>query len=240
MCFTYSLNTSIKSLESRFNAKINNQKHNFSNVYSVNGFTFPEMPIIKDSDTKSIKLYNWGLIPSWVKHDSKAAEIRRFTLNARAETIFEKPSFKNSIKNKRCLIPTTGYFEWYHHTNKKKYPYLIYLASKNIFSFAGIWDEYKSETGDIKQTYSIITVDADDYTSKIHNSKKRMPLILKQEDEMTWLEKKSDVINISDLLQSKKHNFESHPVSNILAKKKINSNIPEILLPYNYEDLMQK
>ena len=240
MCFTYSLNTSVKSLESRFKTKNIRKKNNFSNVYSVNGFTFPEMPVITNYDSNSINFYNWGLIPSWVKQDSKANEIRKFTLNARAETIFKKPSFKNSINSKRCLIPATGYFEWYHHSNKKKYPFLIYLASKEIFTFAGIWDDYKSETGETKHSFSIITVEADDYTSKIHNSKKRMPLILKQEDEMNWLDKKTNMTKISNLLQSKKHSFESYPVSNILAKRNINSNIPEILIPYNYEDLYLK
>ena len=237
MCFTYSLNTGIKSLESRFKTKNIRTKQNFSNVYSVNGFTFPRMPTITNSDSESINFYNWGLIPSWVKQDSKADEIRKFTLNARVETVFEKPSFKNSIINKRCLIPATGYFEWYHHLNKKKYPYLIYLASKEIFSFAGIWDKYQSDTGEIKHSFSILTVEADDYTSKIHNSKKRMPLILKQEDEMNWLDEKINVNKISDLLKTEKHNFGSYPVSNILAKRNINSNIPEILTPYNYEDL---
>ena len=67
MCFTYSLNTGIKSLESRFKAKNIQQKHNFSNVYSVNGFTFPKMPIITSSDSENVNFYNWGLIPSWIK-----------------------------------------------------------------------------------------------------------------------------------------------------------------------------
>ena len=111
------------------------------------------------------------------------------------------------------------------------------MASKEIFSFAGIWDDYKSETGETKHSFSIITIEADDYTSKIHNSKKRMPLILEQEDERAWLDEKINRSKISNLFQSKKHNFGSYPVSNILAKRNIDSNIPEILLPYDYENL---
>jgi len=238
MCFTYSLNTKIKSLEARFNAKTISQEQNFSNVYSVNGFTFPKMPVITDSEPNTINFYNWGLIPSWVKQDSKADEIRKYTLNARVETIFEKPSFKNSIISKRCLIPATAYFEWYHHSNKKKYPFLIFLTSKETFSFAGIWDTYISETGKINDTFSIITTKADSYTERIHNSKKRMPLILKQKDEKYWLNTDIDKSRIPDLLFQKNHSFNSHTVNNMIGKKNI-KNTPEILKPYFYKELIR-
>lgn len=103
----------------------------------VNGFKYPEMPVISNG---KLELMNWGLIPFWAKDE----EIKKYTLNARAETVFEKPSFKGSIKSKRCIVPATGYFEW-KHTDNKKQPYFIHLKNQDAFSFAGIWDTWTNK-----------------------------------------------------------------------------------------------
>ena len=97
MCFNYSLNTSVKSLEARFKAQ--SVKKHFGPVYHAGAFTFPKMPVITNETTDKINYYNWGLIPNWVKTDTKANEIKKLTLNARSETVFEKPSFKKKDYN---------------------------------------------------------------------------------------------------------------------------------------------
>lgn len=107
--------------------------------YHVNAFNFPKYPIITKSD--EVQVFNWGLIPFWTKDETNADEIRRMTLNARADTIFEKPSFREPIMKKRCIVPSTGYFEW-RHEGSKKIPYYIYLKDEPIFSMAGIYDTW--------------------------------------------------------------------------------------------------
>ena len=105
--------------------------------YHVNAFTFPRYPIITSSD--EVQVFNWGLIPFWVRSEEDATEIRKMTLNARADTIFEKPSFREPIMKKRCIVPSTGYFEW-RHEGANKIPYYIYVKDEPIFSMAGIYD----------------------------------------------------------------------------------------------------
>jgi len=107
--------------------------------YHVNAFTFPKYPIITSSD--EVQVFNWGLIPFWVRTEEDATEIRKMTLNARADTIFEKPSFREPIMKKRCIVPSTGYFEW-RHEGANKIPYYIYLKDEPIFSMAGIYDRW--------------------------------------------------------------------------------------------------
>ena len=97
--------------------------------YHVNAFTFPRYPIITSSD--EVQVFNWGLIPFWVRSEEDATEIRKMTLNARADTIFEKPSFREPIMKKRCIVPSTGYFEW-RHEGANKIPY--YEASPKAIS----------------------------------------------------------------------------------------------------------
>ena len=88
--------------------------------YHVNAFNFPKYPIITTAD--EIQVFNWGLIPFWVRTEEDAQEIRKMTLNARSDTIFEKPSFREPIMKKRCIVPSTGYFEWRHEGSKEDSP----------------------------------------------------------------------------------------------------------------------
>lgn len=166
--------------------------------YHVNAFNYPKCPIITESD--EIQVFNWGLIPFWIKDEKNAEEIKRMTLNARADTIFEKPSFREPIMKKRCIIPSTGYFEW-RHEGKKKIPYFIFLKDEPIFSMAGIYDSWlDKKTGEVKQTFSIITTDANPLTDYIHNTKHRMPAILSKEEENRWLDSSLSKTEIDSLL----------------------------------------
>ena len=162
--------------------------------YRVNAFTFPDYPIITaDPEVQSFK---WGLIPFWVKDKKQADEIKRMTLNARADTIFQKPSFREPIMKKRCIVPSTGYFEWRHEGNKK-IPYYIYVKDEPIFSMAGVYDLWLDKsTGEVISTFSIITTEANTLTDYKH----RMPAILSTEDEERWLEPKLTKTDIERLL----------------------------------------
>jgi putative SOS response-associated peptidase YedK len=185
MCFHSKQSKSAVEVENRFKAEIVKLEE-FKPQDNINGFDFQKTPVIIDNQPNVIVQYNWGLIPSWAKdHD-----IRKFTLNAKIETLNEKPSFRNSI-NKRCLVIANGFYEWQwlDSKGKSKVKYEIGLPDEELFAFAGLYSEWIDvATGEIKNTYTIITTEANTLMSEIHNTKKRMPVILKPQDEQRWLE----------------------------------------------------
>lgn len=185
MCFHTKQSKSAAEVQNRFKAKIDNPAA-FSPHESINGFDFPLMPIITDINPEIITHYNWGLIPSWAKDN----DIRKVTLNAKIETLNEKPSFKDSI-NKRCLIIANGFYEWQWQDSKGKNKIKYEIGHKNeeLFAFAGIYSQWiNNETGLTENTFSMVTTEANPLMAEIHNIKKRMPIILKQEDEAKWLD----------------------------------------------------
>ena len=175
-----------KALEKRFRA-VFEKEGAFKPFHHVSCFTYPMVPAIRGDDPGRISLITWGLIPSWTRDEASATKIRKMTFNARAETIHEKSSFRESVAKRRCLIPVDGFFEWTHQ-DEKKYPFFIKLRSSPIFALAGIWDAWTNPaTKEDLTTFSIVTVKANPMMAKIHNSKERMPVILKPEDEPKWL-----------------------------------------------------
>jgi len=184
MCFFSKQTKKAVELEHRFNAKFRDTSSYVPSI-QYNGFEHPKTPIITNLESDKIELFSWGLIPYWAKDES----IRKNTLNARIETINEKPSFKSSI-NKRCLVLTEGFYEWQWLNSKgtQKQKYLVTFPNEELFAFAGLWSEWTDKsTGEIVNTYTILTTQANELMSKIHNSKKRMPVMLAKENEMAWL-----------------------------------------------------
>ena len=158
----------------------------------------------------------WGLIPSWAK-DEKIKLI-----NARSETAHEKPSFKNPLKNQRCLIPADGFLEW---QGKEKQPHYIQLRDQALFAFAGLWSTRKNDVGENLNTYTILTTEANEKLTPIHA---RMPVILRSEQYGIWLASDSTLDTVRGLLTPfPSKEFDFHPVS-----KEVNSpknNRPEFL-----------
>jgi putative SOS response-associated peptidase YedK len=184
MCFHSKQSKSAQELKHRFNATFENEDQ-YVPSENINGFTFPATPVITHQQPDKIQLFHWGLIPSWAKDNS----IRKNTLNAKIETIHEKPSFRASV-NHRCLIIADGFYEWQwlDEKGKKKQKYLITIANNELFCFAGIWNTWiDKSTGEIINTYTILTTEAKGLMAQIHNSKKRMPVILEKSSEMDWL-----------------------------------------------------
>lgn len=167
--------------------------------YHVSAFTNPDYPVI--TEDPEIHIFKWGLIPFWTKTEKDANEIRTKTYNARAESIFEKPSFRGSINTKRCIVPSTGFFDW-RHEGGKKIPYFIYMKNEDIFSMAGIYSDWVDPgTGEVIKTFSIITTGANDLMRYIHNTNFRMPVILREEDEKKWLSPRLNKGEIESFLQ---------------------------------------
>lgn len=150
-----------------------------------------EMPVIVRAGENHVAIMRWGLIPSWTR-DIRAAKP---LINARAETLAEKPAFRSLLKNHRCLVPASGFFEW-KKEGKRKNPYYIRLFDDPLFSFAGLYDQWHNPEGVTVSTYTIITCDANPLVALLHD---RMPVILSRPNEERWLN--PDPLSPEDLRQ---------------------------------------
>ena len=198
MCFTYAVNFSAQALQSKLNlgdAGSVDSSNPYAHIsfldadnweasipkpgYFFSGFEQPQLPVLVGEQANiSLKPMQWGLIPSWAKSAEKAQELFAYGLNSRAETIEEKPMFRDAWKQSACVIPASGFFEW-KEVNKKKYPHYIQMKDESVMLMAGIFSQWLDpETGELQQTYAIVTTEANALMQEIHNVKKRMPVIL--------------------------------------------------------------
>lgn len=179
-------NQPLNKVEKRFNAKVDQPDKFLQSDYIV-GFEYLNVPVILDRTPKIINTnYHWGLVPSW----SKDLDFRKNTLNARIETINEKPSFKNIVQN-RCLVIASSFFEWrwLDEKGKQKEKYQIHNCDSESFAFAGLYDSWTdTRNGEIYNSFSIVTTEADQQMKFIHNHKGRMPIMLNIGDETAWLD----------------------------------------------------
>ena len=156
----------------------------------INGFSFPNLPIVLDSRPELITTsFTWGLVPT-----NREADFRKSTLNARVETLADKVSFAPSI-NKRCLVIVSAYFDWHWNdpAGKSKTKYEIHSAVDEIFYLAGIYHSWQDAQGAVWNTYSIVTTEANDLMRYVHNRKEaegdqRMPIHILKNDEQAWLD----------------------------------------------------
>ncbi len=145
-------------------------------------------------DKRVLEGYRWGLVPSWAKDDSIGVKM----INARAETLAEKPSFKNALKSRRCLIPADGFYEW-KTQGKTKIPHYIRFRDDRIYAFAGLWEEWNGPGDAPLRTATIITSDPNPLLATLHH---RMAVILKPADEAIWLDPKVSAQDALQLLQT--------------------------------------
>jgi putative SOS response-associated peptidase YedK len=172
------------SLERRFNASYIDDSINETagNYQACNS---PKTPIVCMSNDAVIDYFLLGLVPFWPSKDN----VKKFTLNTKIESIADKPIF-NIVVKKRCLISADGVYEWEwpESMGDHEQKYLITLPNNKPFVFGGICSQLTNkETGEIQNTYTIVTTEANEFMSEIHNSKKRMPVILTLENEKAWL-----------------------------------------------------
>lgn len=135
--------------------------------------------VVTNSAPRRIEMFKWGLVPSWAKDPTIGDRM----INARAETLAEKPSFRTALKKRRCLILADGFYEW-RKDGAQKTPMLIQLAGGEPFAFAGLWETWKPPEGDLLKTCTIVTCEPNELLAKIHN---RMPVILPRERYDEWL-----------------------------------------------------
>lgn len=199
MCFHSKQTKKAVELEHRFRARFDKPEVYQPSIF--NGFQFPKTPVITNNQPDQIQLLNWGLIPHWAKDK----DIRKNTLNARIETIAEKPSFRNVI-HQRCLVLVDGFYEWQwlDPEGKQKQKYDIGLPDGEAFALGGLWSKWvDQETGEELTTYAILTTEAKGLMAEIHNSKNRMPLIIKPGLETAWLNEELNSLPETSIIASK-------------------------------------
>lgn len=211
MCYSSSLTSKNIDLSKKYKKVVPSEIAE-EPLFHASGFSFPEWRIV--TAKPEIEVMTWGLIPHWYNGTS-TAEIASKTLNARSETLLEKPSFKHLVGRQHCIIPSTGFFE-YQAVGKEKIPYFVYPNTDSLFSMAGIYDVYKNPiTGESSRSFSIITCEANQMMSEIHNTKKRQPVMLRNDQIEDWLIAKPSEIG----------DFLIPSAENVLAAHKINPRI---------------
>jgi putative SOS response-associated peptidase YedK len=234
MCYFVEQNIPRRELEKRFGVSMPEDPR-YMPAFLISAFTRPFLPVITLDKPDVIQLFQWGLIPSWVRDEKSADQIRNSTINARSETAREKPSFRNSMKNKRCLVISHGFFE-YHTEGNKKIPYYIRLKNDQIFAFAGLFDNWVNpSTGELNNTFTILTTRANSLLEKIHNLKKRMPVILPASEEEQWISREQDFSTLDKLLRPfADDELTAHTVSPRISSRNVDIHDPELLKYYDY------
>jgi len=180
------------------------------------------LPVIVRQSPNHMEMMRWGLIPSWAKD----ANIGSRMINARAETVAEKPAYRGPLRSQRCLVPASGFYEWKRDGTSKQ-PYFIHVKDEPLVAFAGLYDRWRDPNGQTVHSYTIITTTANAVAAPVHD---RMPVILQREDEETWLD--PDVTEPGHLLSLLRpypsHEMEAYPVSSAVNSPR--NDTPNLLL----------
>lgn len=149
--------------------------------------------LVRNGDSLETTSFYWGLVPAWAKDRKMQSRL----INARAESVAEKPSFHSAFRRRRCLVLANGYYEWVKRNNEKQ-PYYIHLQSHRPFAFAGLWEKWLDENGTPYLSCSIITCAANERLTALHQ---RMPVVLPKSTHATWLQSETDRQTLIDLLK---------------------------------------
>ncbi len=180
----------------------------------------PTTPVLAFT-AKGFDFFRWGLIPSWAKAERMGSGM----FNARAETIAEKPSFRNAYKRRRCLIPASGYYEWRMEAGRKQ-PYVCHL-DQSLFSMAGIWEHWQDANGNEIQSCAIITTEASGSIGELHH---RMPVNVRFQDYEAWLDCSGDMVNFANQVMLKTSNaYQFYPVDTAVGNARNEG--PDLIRP---------
>lgn len=217
MCGRFSISTPREFLEDYYQSYFR-EPDKYKPIYNAPP-TF-DLPVITEDQPNQIEMFRWGLIPSWAKDEAIGNKL----INARAETILEKPSFRTSFMKRRCLVLADGFYEW-QRSEKHKTPYRIQRKDGKPFAFAGIYDRWQSPKGKEIESFSIITCAANKQMEKIHD---RMPVILESRNIAKYLNKNLPDYLVATLLKP----YEPKDMTVYKVSEKINSpanNTPEVV-----------
>ena len=207
MCGRYSLAVDLQSLQERF--RFVRSPAELRPRYNI--APSQEAPIVVDEDFRALELYRWGLIPSWAKDTAMGHRL----INARAESLADLPSFKESFRRRRCLVIADGFYEWAKAADAKtKVPMRIVLSDHRAFAMAGLWDAWQDGEGKEVRSFAIITTEAAPALRAIHD---RMPVILDPGAEDPWLDPKTDPKELRRfLVPSRDEGLDAYEVSPLI------------------------
>ena len=218
MCGRYTIIAKAEEIEKRFNVEV-------PEVYTPRYNAAPTqiLPVITNERPDGLSFFQWGLIPRWAKDKSIASKL----INARSETLEEKASFKHALKHRRCLVLADGFYEWKKTLKKSKIPYHIFLKTRQLFAFAGLWEEWKGDDQKQVHSFTIITTSANSAISSIHE---RMPVILRPEMEQVWLNIDKTHYSLDDLLAPyAADEIDYHTISPLVNS--VSNDRPELITP---------
>jgi putative SOS response-associated peptidase YedK len=246
MCYHKSLTTKYEQLAEYYAAQYSDVvAESYTPRFHENGFDFFPTPIVTAGRPNELQMFHWGLVPFWTKDLAAAQKLRISTLNCISEEMFEKPAFKDAIKEgKRCLIPCTGFMEWkwLDEKGKTKIPHYIDLSDQSLFSIAGVYSRWKNkDTDQYYYSYTVLTTKANSLMDEIHNSKHRMPVIIPREYEKDWLNPnltKEDVLALCQPIDASR--MKAHTISKLITTKGADTNVAEVLAMHDYEKINSK
>ena len=239
MCYDIAYFTKkIKKYEDRFGVEYGGS--DAIPMYHTSGFSHLDIPVITHKHPDQIEMFSWGLIPFWVKDLKSAARIQNSTLNARDNTLFEKPSFRAAAAHRRCLVIVDGFYD-HHWKDDKSFPFYIKMKNDEPFALGGIWELWDKE-GEPRLTVAIVTTDPNKTMEYIHNKPAasdtpRMPFIVPKDLEKAWIDPelpKEDVKQM--ILPFPDEDLESFTVPRLRGKA-YPGNVPEIMKHVRYEEL---
>jgi putative SOS response-associated peptidase YedK len=181
------------------------------------------LPVITNTGPEGISTFYWGTSPQWGKNKTLSEKL----INVRAEQIQEKISFKKALMKTRCIVPADGFYAWKKAGKKTMIPYRFVARDQDLFSIAGLWEEYEDTDGNELHTFTIITTQANEIVSSIYD---RMPVILNHQTEKIWLDKSAKEDDLMALLTS----YPSQEINLYSVSPRIsdaNTNVPSLIIP---------
>lgn len=222
MCGRFSLTVGDRDIAEQWNVRV---PFDVPARYNI----APSQPVValRADGGRRVDEFRWGLVPHWAKDP----EIGNRMINARAETLFEKPAFRAAAMRRRCLVLADGFYEW-KRTNGKKQPYYVRLKSGRPFGFAGIWEHWEGAQGELR-TCSIVTTEPNELMMSIHD---RMPVVVRKDLEDLWLDPEiHDTAELGRVLQPfPDDEMEAHPVSTIVNNP--DNDVAECVKPATRQD----
>lgn len=214
----YSITASPEKIEQRFHADV-------LDTYAPNFNAAPThlLPVITSGSAEGISTFYWGTLPEWAKNKTLSERI----INTRVEAIPEKPILRKQLMKHRCLIPADGFYAWRKVGKKTSIPYRLVTNDQDLFSFAGIWDEFEDTDGNEFHTFSIITAEA---TGVVATIQERIPVIFSKEREQVWLDRDSSEENLMKILVP----YPSEKMTHYPVSPRINNastNVPSLIIP---------
>lgn len=246
MCYHKSQTAKYEELASYYAVSYSKElAESYQPRFHENGFDFLPTPVLTAGKPDDLQMFHWGLIPYWVKDLPSALKIRTSTLNCISEEMFEKPAFRDAVKEgKRCLIPCTGFYEWrwMDEKGKMKIPYYIQVKDQPLFSLAGLYARWKDkQTDQWTYSYTVLTTAANDIMREIHNSKQRMPVIIPREYEKDWLNRNLTPDDVKAFCQPFDTNrMKAHTISKLITTKGADTNVTEVMQLHEYEKVNSK